>query len=69
MDRVATAFNHRDVEYSLMSIGESTSSAAPTSCIRWARELWPAMQPYSSSGVYVYYLGQEAGHGERLFDQ
>ena len=32
-------------------------------CIRWAREFWEAMQPYSTGGVYVNYLGRVADEG------
>jgi len=63
VDREATAFNHRDVQYSFMSIGECTTSAEAPDCVRWAREFWTAMQPYSSGAVYVNYLGQEADEG------
>jgi hypothetical protein len=31
--------------------------------IPWARAFWGAMQPFSTSGVYVNYLGQEADEG------
>ena len=29
----------------------------------WVRNLWDAMEPYSSGGVYVNYLGQETDEG------
>ena len=29
----------------------------------WVRDLWNAMAPYSSGGVYVNYLGQESDEG------
>ena len=31
--------------------------------IRWTRQLWQALQPHSSGGVYVNYLGQETDEG------
>jgi len=31
--------------------------------VKWVRDLWGAMQPFSSGGVYVNYLGQEADEG------
>jgi FAD/FMN-containing dehydrogenase len=50
-----------------MSIGECTTSAEAPDCVRWAREFWTAMQPYSSGAVYVNYLGQETDEGaERI---
>ncbi len=65
--REATAFNHRDVQYSFMSIGVCATAAEVPSCVRWVREFWSAMQPYSTGSVYVNYLGQEADEGaERI---
>jgi FAD binding domain/Berberine and berberine like len=65
--REATAFNHRDVQYSFMSIGVCATVAEVPSCVRWVREFWSAMQPYSTGSVYVNYLGQEADEGaERI---
>ncbi len=66
-DREATAFAHRDVEYSFLAIGVSADPAEGAKCARWAREFWGAMQPCSTSGVYVNYLGREADEGpERI---
>jgi FAD/FMN-containing dehydrogenase len=63
VDRQATAFNHRDALYSFMSLAVWTDPTEADTCIRWAREFWEAMQPFSSDGVYVNYLGQEADEG------
>ncbi len=66
-DREATAFVHRDVEYTFTSLGVCTDPAEAEKCARWAREFWDAMQPCSSGGVYVNYLGREADEGpERI---
>jgi hypothetical protein len=67
IDREATAFNHRDMQYSFMSLGVCTDPAEAERCVRWAREFWEAMQPCLTSSVYVNYLGQEADEGaERI---
>ncbi len=58
-----TAFDHRNVEYTFMSIGQCADQSESEACTRWAREFWEAMQPYSTGGVYVNYLGQEADEG------
>jgi FAD/FMN-containing dehydrogenase len=58
-----TAFNHRNLEYSFMSIGQCADASETEACVRWAREFWEAMQPYSTGGVYVNYLGGEADEG------
>jgi len=62
-DREVTAFAHRDVEYSFLSAGVCADPADAEKCVRWARDFWAAMQPYSTGGVYVNYLGQEADEG------
>jgi FAD/FMN-containing dehydrogenase len=67
VDREATAFHHRDVQYSFISLGMCTDPADAEQCVRWAREFWEAMQPCLTGGVYVNYLGPEADEGtERL---
>jgi FAD binding domain/Berberine and berberine like len=67
IDTDATAFNHRDVQYSFLSLGVCTGPAEAETCIRWARECWDAMQPFSTGSVYVNYLGREADEGaERI---
>jgi FAD/FMN-containing dehydrogenase len=58
-----TAFNYRDARYNLLIVGIWTDAAAKADNVRWVRELWDAMAPYSSGGVYVNYLGQEADEG------
>lgn len=63
IDPDATAFNFRDVEYSFMSLGQCASPAGTESVARWARDFWTAIQPYSTGGVYVNYLGDEADEG------
>jgi FAD binding domain/Berberine and berberine like len=63
VDREATAFNHRDVQYSFLSLGVCTDPAEAGKCVRWARECWEAMQPFATGGVYVNYLGREADEG------
>lgn len=65
--REATAFDHRNVQYSFMSVGQCTAAAEAEACVRWARDFWAAMQPYSTGSVYVNYLGREADEGaERI---
>ena len=63
VDHHETAFDHRDVEYSFMAIGQCADPADAQSCIGWARVFWEAMQPHSTGGVYVNYLGREDDEG------
>jgi FAD/FMN-containing dehydrogenase len=58
-----TAFNHRNVRYDFISAGACADPAQAAACIQWARAFWEAMQPFSTGGVYVNYLGQEADEG------
>jgi FAD/FMN-containing dehydrogenase len=61
--RGATAFPHRDVQYSFMSLGVSADPAEAEKCVQWAREFWEAIEPSSTGGVYVNYLGRELDEG------
>ena len=50
-----------------MSIGQCADPGEAEACIKWARELGDAMQPYSTGSIYVNYLEREADEGaERL---
>ncbi len=54
-----TAFSHRDAPYDLVIMPMWADPAESDQHIRWADELWQAMQPFSSGGVYVNYLSNE----------
>ena len=58
-----TAFNHRNARYNLLIVGIWLDPAAKAQNVKWVRDLWGAMRPYSSDAVYVNYLGQEADEG------
>ena len=59
-----TAFSHRDSDDNLIIITQWSDPGESEVHIRWTRELWEAMQTFSSGGVYVNYLGQETDEGE-----
>jgi FAD/FMN-containing dehydrogenase len=62
-----TAFGHRDAPFNLLIVGIWPDPADTDVHIGWVRKLWQEMQPYSSGGVYVNYLGQEDDEGrERI---
>ena len=42
--------------YSLVIVGMWTDPAESAVNVRWTREFWSAMQPFSSEAVYVNYL-------------
>ncbi len=54
-----TAFPHRAAPYDLVIMPMWTDPAESAQHIQWADELWQAMQPFSSGGVYVNYLSNE----------
>ncbi len=54
-----TAFNHRAAPYDVVIMPMWSDPAESAQHTRWADELWRALQPSSSGGVYVNYLGNE----------
>lgn len=64
IDAEETAFAHRDRRYNFLCLGMCADPAEVEGCIRWSRGFWEAMQPFSSGGVYVNYLGAESEEGE-----
>jgi FAD/FMN-containing dehydrogenase len=63
VDRDATAFAARDAQHAFVSLGLCSDPGEAKQCTQWAREFWEAMQPFSTGGVYVNYLGREADEG------
>jgi FAD/FMN-containing dehydrogenase len=62
VDGAATAFEGRGAEHALNINAVWTDSQETERHITWAREFWEAMNPLSTGGVYVNFLGEE---GER----
>jgi FAD/FMN-containing dehydrogenase len=54
-----TAVAHRDALYNFLIVGMWGEAAQDAQVIGWVRELWGALQPFSSGGLYVNY---EAEH-------
>jgi FAD/FMN-containing dehydrogenase len=54
-----TAVDHRDALYNFLIVGMWADAADDAKVIGWVRELWGALQPFSSGGLYVNY---EAEH-------
>lgn len=57
--REETAFDARDARFNFTITSVWTEPAADEANIKWARELWNAMEPFSAGRVYVNYLGEE----------
>ncbi len=68
------AFGHRAARL-LLNINTRWADGDPAPHIAWTRELWEALLPYSSGGVYVNFLGDEgadrvrAAYGEANYAQ
>ena len=54
-----TAVDHREALYNFLIVGMWTDASEDAKVIGWVRELWGALQPFSSGGLYVNY---EAEH-------
>ena len=54
-----TAFANRDAIYSLLILGRTDDPADDGAVREWVRGLWKAVEPYSTGGVYVNYMGQD----------
>ena len=55
----ATAYANRDAAYDCFPISIWQNPTEDERNIGWARELWTAMRPFSTGGVYVNNLGDE----------
>jgi hypothetical protein len=57
-----TAFPHRkDQQHSLHVYGQTLDPAKAQAQIKWARDLWSAVQPFTSGAVYVNELDVDEG--------
>jgi FAD/FMN-containing dehydrogenase len=56
----ATAFGHRDARYNLLLIADWITPDETEANVSWTRELWEALRPFSTGGVYLNNIGREA---------
>jgi FAD/FMN-containing dehydrogenase len=61
VDEDATAFNHRDAAFALAIQASWTNPAESEKHIRWTREFWTAMRPFSLGGTYVNFVSADEG--------
>ena len=54
-----TAFAHRREQYDLLIVGQWTSPADNEKNIKWTRDAWEKLQPFTERSVYVNDLGEE----------
>ena len=55
----ATAYGGREAAYDCFPIAIWDDPADDAANIRWARDFWAAMRPFSTGAVYVNNLGDE----------
>jgi FAD/FMN-containing dehydrogenase len=63
MRRGNTAYAHRDALWNLILVAQWLDPAESECHIRWTRELWQALRPYGTGGVYVNNIGRAADDG------
>ena len=59
----ATAFAQRDVQTNVAIVGIWNDPADHDRCFAWVRGVFADLQPFSTGGVYVNYLGIEEAEG------
>ena len=65
MQRGDTAYGHRDALYNLILIASWEDPGESEIHVKWTRDLWEALQPHSTGGVYVNNIGGESqGDGD-----
>jgi FAD/FMN-containing dehydrogenase len=58
-----TAFGHRDARYNLILISIWEDPGESEIHVKWTRDLWTALEPYSTGGVYINNIGWD-GDGD-----
>jgi FAD/FMN-containing dehydrogenase len=67
MQRGNTAYGHRDALYNAIQVAQWLDPGESEIHVKWTRELWEALQPYATGGVYVNDIGGEAdGDGDLI---
>ena len=59
----AMAYSHRDAHYNLILIASWVDPGESEIHVKWTRDLWEALDPYSTGGVYVNNVGREVDEG------
>ncbi len=55
----ATAYPHRDIQFVMNVHTRWSNEANDKECIAWARQLFDAMTPHATGGVYVNFMPEE----------
>lgn len=54
-----TAWNYRDVNWSMVIAGVTDDPSKNDAITKWARNYWGAIQPFSAGGTYVNFMMEE----------
>ena len=54
-----TAWNYRDANFSMVIVGVDPDPANNERLIRWTKEYWMALHPYSAGGTYLNFIMDE----------
>ena len=61
MRRGHTAYAHRAALYNLVLTAQWLDPGESDRHVCWTRELWQALRPYATGGIYVNHIGHEDG--------
>jgi FAD/FMN-containing dehydrogenase len=61
VDRRATAFSHRDANWSQVIVGVDPEPTNRDKIVRWTKEYWDAVHPFGAGGGYVNFLMGDEG--------
>ena len=64
MRRGHTAYAHRNAGYNLVLSAQWLDPGESERHVRWIRELWQALRPYATGGVYVNHMGARTKTGQ-----
>ena len=63
----ATAYPHRDAEFTMNLHTQWTDPEQDEDCIAWAREMHAAMAPHATGGVYANFVPEEVGDQQAAY--
>ena len=61
VDKNETAWNYRDANSAMVMVAVDENAANKDNLIRWGKEYWNAIHPYSAGGAYINFLMEEEG--------
>ena len=63
---IATSYPHRNIEHIVNVHTRWSHPSQDQSCIAWARQLFDAMAPHSTGGVYVNFMPEDEGQRVKI---